>query len=646
MKNILKFILLSFMFFYAFNIYAEESVQEQSIEDTYVEEVKPNVEEEKIEDTSDDNTKITLENTEEELLDSQNNEVETTIAQSETADLEEEKDAVDTVESETENVEEEKKTESEATNSDDEKDNTESYQYEIIKVKVITTKVDEDGLPLPGAVLQILDSNGKVVDEWTTDGKERITNLPDGVYTLHEKEAPEGYELAEDKTFTIKIEMPEVSAGVDFSKTPCPHYGGTPLYYVEIEGKKQEVYCINQNWEVPDENSIYDGEILNPSSIRDFTKQTVPVDAANNKDKIDISDHELKDEQLYNKILDIIYHRHKAEKIFSDLSIPEIRFLTESALKNYTNAGLTEAVIAYRKSDNKTFVPLNVEGVSYDERSNGDIYYLRHQYRDYVYTPDAEMGKAIYEIRFGEGNSFGQMVAYHWSNGNGHHAKTSTEERNKIARYYELYQYLISEEDTHPDDMNLFIYSTESVYEGKNPNADYAYQNLLGITGYFEEIKDQEELELVMENKYSTEKRNISVAKIWDDNNDEDEIRPKSVKVYLLADNEKVDELVLSEDNNWESTFENLDVYKKGKKIEYTISEEEIEFYESTIVKNNEEKFTITNYHEPWPKGDGDEPEEPKNNNPKTGDDILTNIIMLLISLTGLTIGIKYLRKN
>ncbi len=646
MKSVWKIIFLIFISLFAFNIYAEEVNIEENITET-----------------PEDKTIIVEDNSKDEV--NQQEESNGDIKEA----VEEEKNTGDITKEET--VEEEPKaeeltTEKESNNelthenqnevvsndeltqenqnevtSNDENNDSESHQYKLLKVMVKISKIDEDKNPLSGAVLQVIDSKGNVIEEWTSTSEEKIIYLPDGTYTLHELSAPEGYEIADDKEFVIKVELPEVDAGVDFNKEPCPHYGGTPLYYVMIEGKKQEVYCINQNWEVPDEESTYDGEILNPNSIRDFTKQTVPVDASNKKEKIDISDQELTDQQLYDKILDIIYHRHKAEKLYNDLSIPEIRLVTESALKNFTNAGLTEAVIAYRKSTNTTYFPLDVEGVLYDERSNGDIFYLRHQYRDYVYTPNVELGKNIFDIRVGEGNSFGQMFAYHWSVSN-HNADENAEVRNKIARYYELYQYLMSDEDSHPDDMNIFIYSTKTEYSGANPNADYAYQNLLGITGYFEDIKEQEELEIKLENKYSTEKRNIHVSKVWDDTNDEDEIRPKSIKVYLLANGEKTQEVTLSEDNNWEASFENLNVYEKGKKIEYTISEETIEFYEVDI-KENEEGFIITNYHKSWPKGDGD---EPKDDNPKTGDNIATNVVMLIASILGLASGIIYLIKN
>ena len=75
----------------------------------------------------------------------------------------------------------------------------------IHKVSVVITKVDENGNPLAGATLQILDSEGNVLEEWISDGNAHNTMLPEGEYILHEKTAPIGYETAADKTFTVEI---------------------------------------------------------------------------------------------------------------------------------------------------------------------------------------------------------------------------------------------------------------------------------------------------------------------------------------------------------------------------------------------------------------------------------------------------------
>ena len=366
------------------------------------------------------------------------------------------------------------------TNGNEQNTNTTtSQQSQVHKVQTTTSKLDEDGEPLAGSLLQILDSEGNVVDEWVSDGTDHISMLPEGDYVLHEVAAPNGYIKAADKPFTIKVEVKDLNAGVDFSETPCEHYGGTPLYYIEMESQKSEVYCINQDWETPDENSIYDGMILGSEDIRNFMQQTVYIDSHQNTGKIDVSDQSLNSLQLYDKMLDIIYHRQLAVELFDDLSPAEIRYVTESALKNYTNAGLTRV-----QRINKGSVPTGYNKYDYYETEDGKfVWYLYPWYRSFVYNPNAPLGSDIFTTAIGEGDAFGNL-ARHWSSG--HNAKNSEEIREKIARYYELYQYLVSDVDHHPEDMHLYIYSTQNTATDTS-NFDFdngAYQNLLGITWF------------------------------------------------------------------------------------------------------------------------------------------------------------------
>ena len=66
------------------------------------------------------------------------------------------------------------------------------------------------GKELPGAKLQIINSNGTVVEEWTSTTEEHIVwALPDGKYTLREITAPYGYDVAEDIEFEIKADVIE-----------------------------------------------------------------------------------------------------------------------------------------------------------------------------------------------------------------------------------------------------------------------------------------------------------------------------------------------------------------------------------------------------------------------------------------------------
>ncbi|MBO7630951.1 MAG: hypothetical protein J6S78_01310 [Lachnospiraceae bacterium] len=113
---------------------------------------------------------------------------------------------------------------------------------------------------LKGARLQILDKNRKVIFEWVTDGKEKELNavlIAGETYILHEVEAPPGYILAEDQTFTVgsdgsisKVVMEDKPTRVEISKKSALDgsllagaklqiYDGTQLVYEWVtDGKK------------------------------------------------------------------------------------------------------------------------------------------------------------------------------------------------------------------------------------------------------------------------------------------------------------------------------------------------------------------------------------------------------------------------
>ena len=67
-------------------------------------------------------------------------------------------------------------------------------------------KVDASGNDISGAVMQLIDKDGNVIEEWTSDGTAHVLTaklIAGETYTLHEVSAPAGYELAKDQTFTV-----------------------------------------------------------------------------------------------------------------------------------------------------------------------------------------------------------------------------------------------------------------------------------------------------------------------------------------------------------------------------------------------------------------------------------------------------------
>ena len=94
-------------------------------------------------------------------------------------------------------------------------------------ITVAISKLDLYGNELTGAYMQIIDENGDIVDEWTSDGNNHIiTNIPAGGYTLKEVAAPDGYIIATDIIFTIDeygnvtVEGVEATAETD-DGIPC-----------------------------------------------------------------------------------------------------------------------------------------------------------------------------------------------------------------------------------------------------------------------------------------------------------------------------------------------------------------------------------------------------------------------------------------
>ena len=99
-------------------------------------------------------------------------------------------------------------------------------------------------------------------------------------------------------------------------------------------------------------------------------------------------------------------------------------------------------------------------------------------------------------------------------------------------------------------------------------------------------------------NSYESATTAKTITKVWDDNNDQDRIRPESVAVQLYANGNAVGEAVsLSAQSDWSYTWENLPVNEKGKAIEYTVEEIDVpEGYEASF---SAETFTLTNTHKP-----------------------------------------------
>ena len=95
-------------------------------------------------------------------------------------------------------------------------------------------------------------------------------------------------------------------------------------------------------------------------------------------------------------------------------------------------------------------------------------------------------------------------------------------------------------------------------------------------------------------NTHTPEKTTITGSKTWNDNGDQDGKRPSSITVRLFADGRVVSHKEITEKDNWSWNFEDLDKYKDGTEIVYTISEDAVTDY-ITVVNG----YNVTNTHTP-----------------------------------------------
>ena len=95
-------------------------------------------------------------------------------------------------------------------------------------------------------------------------------------------------------------------------------------------------------------------------------------------------------------------------------------------------------------------------------------------------------------------------------------------------------------------------------------------------------------------NTHTPEKISISGSKTWDDASNQDGKRPDSITVRLFTDGTEVTSKEVTANDNWSWSFENLDKYKDGIEIVYTISEDIVADY-TTVVNG----YDVTNTHTP-----------------------------------------------
>lgn len=119
------------------------------------------------------------------------------------------------------------------------------------------------------------------------------------------------------------------------------------------------------------------------------------------------------------------------------------------------------------------------------------------------------------------------------------------------------------------------------------------------MNGYTTNIANTDKYTFQITNTHEPERLAKTVTKVWDDNNNQDGLRPNTLRVALTGTDGTYIEKSLSTANNWTETFDGLYKYfKEGTPIQYTIDEEMVGGYEKEI-SEKDNLITITNTHAP-----------------------------------------------
>ncbi|WP_455064087.1 Cna B-type domain-containing protein, partial [Prevotella fusca] len=163
----------------------------------------------------------------------------------------------------------------------------------------------------------------------------------------------------------------------------------------------------------------------------------------------------------------------------------------------------------------------------------------------------------------------------------------------------------------------------------------YTVKEVGTVDGYTTTYNNENQGNIIICNKHTPEKTKVEGKKTWEDNNDQDKKRPTKIKVNLLADGQIIQskEVTPDADGNWKYEFTDLDKNKDGEPIQYTVKEEPVAGYTSTV-----NGYNITNSYKPeetsvkvtkkWEDADNQDGKRPENikvqlygNDKKVGDE-------------------------
>ena len=121
----------------------------------------------------------------------------------------------------------------------------------------------------------------------------------------------------------------------------------------------------------------------------------------------------------------------------------------------------------------------------------------------------------------------------------------------------------------------------------------YSVKEVGTVKGYTSSVNGKNG-NFIVTNTHTPSTTTVSGTKTWKDNDDQDGKRPDSIKVNLLANGKVVQSKTVTASDNWKYSFTNLPEFENGKKISYTVTEDQVKDYSTTV-----DGYNLTNSYTP-----------------------------------------------
>ena len=116
------------------------------------------------------------------------------------------------------------------------------------------------------------------------------------------------------------------------------------------------------------------------------------------------------------------------------------------------------------------------------------------------------------------------------------------------------------------------------------------------VSGYIASVSGSVADGFTITNTLEDMERTVKVEKVWEDNDNENDNRPEHITVNLLADGVQKDSKEITEEENWTWEFTGLELLREdGQPIVYTVTEDPLTRYDTTITGSAADGFVITN---------------------------------------------------